>query len=238
MKPKKLVQNAVNIGILFFRIFVFSEQNDGLDIIVTDLERTKSAMGIDVSNDASTDCWLNALNNLEYQSISKQGFEYEQHIGGVKLSPAGNFCAHMRSGSQLDRLAFELTKCEYERFSGPLPSNCSLKGTLSPRESIEISLRNCMSTLSNEVWQVIMTSFMQYKLSSFNLCSKLTEELTFYRQKVTAYHLEKTVMNMEGKIDEVLSKADSQLEEKANLIESKFEAMTMVSKSFCMSYCD
>lgn len=231
MKIKTLVQSASYISTLFFPTLAFSvEQNDALDLIVTDLKRTTSVFDKDVSKDASTDCWLGALNNLEFQSITEQGFEYDQYNGGVKLSPAGNFCAHLRSGNHLDTLAFELTRCEYEKFGEPLPANCSLKGTLLSRESMEASLRNCMSSLSKEVWLVIWTSFTQYKISSYNLCSKLTEELTFYRQKVTAYHLEKTIFGIEGKIDEVLSKADHQLEEKANLIESKFEAMKMSMK--------
>lgn len=186
-------------------------------------------MGVDIPKDASFDCWLSALNNVEVHTTSHEVYTSIDHNHGVELSPGGNFCAQMRSGSQLDFLAFELTKCEYEKFSEPLPNNCSFDGSLPPGTNTEAFLRTCLSSLSKDTWLGVWTAFTQYKISSYSLCNKLTEELMLHRQQKTAYQLEKTIIDMEGKLGEVLSKADVQFMEKVNLMGNKIEDMKQVS---------
>ena len=224
-------------SILSLSAFVPSSNHDiGLGLIIDDMKKATPGMDMGIAKDASIDCWLNALSTLEVQSFSNEEFE-QRSKRGVKLSPGGNFCAHMRSGSgsHLDALAFELTKCEYERFNEPLPMHCSLEGRIASRMNNDASLRNCMSSLPKDTWVGIWTSFTQYKLSSYNICMKLTDELTLYRQQEAAHHLEKTMVDMEGKMDKVLLKADNQLEETVNLIGIRIEDMKEVnSELLCM----
>ena len=196
------------------------------DLIITDLKKTAIKLNqMEVSTDASYDCWTSALNALEFESVSNEELEFNQNI----LTPGGNFCQLLKSASQLDVLAFELTKCEYEKFRGPLPDQCTFKEIVSPYTNIDTSIQNCMSSLPNETFNNLFHSFNQYKASSYSICSTLTEELTLHQQKVTAYKLEKIIFEFEGTIDHVLGKAGIQLEEQINRMERSMDLLKDVS---------
>jgi len=209
----KVVQNIASCMLCFLSYLVISvsssnQDNDVNELVVRDLKLiAASSIELDISKDASVACWMHAMDKLEFQFNTN-----EEHNTQVKLSPGGDFCAAVKSGNYLDALAFELTKCEYERFSDPLPTNCSFRHSMHSGTS-ETDLRNCMSSLSKETWLGIWTAFTQYKLTSYNLCTKLTDEIKLYRQKEATRYLEKTLMTMEDKMDSVLQKADVHLEE-------------------------
>ena len=200
-------------------------------LIVKDFKRATSSIDNNVAKDASFDCWVDALNTLETQTFSNdETLQYYEHLN---LSPGGNFCALIKSGyGNLDALAFLLTKCEYEKFSDPLPEQCTLNVRGRLATNIDADLRDCMQSLPNETWLGVWTAFTQYKLSSYNICMKLTDELMLRRQKEAALHLERTMVGMEGKIDEVLLKADLQIEESIVSISGKIEEMKRVSMKY------
>jgi hypothetical protein len=217
---------VVDIVIVLSCSYSVSSQSykDGNYPIVTDLKLVSSKMHMmDVTKDASFDCWMNAVNQIERRAISTRGSTFHEQDSEIKLSPGGNFCAHMKSsGDQLDGLAFELTKCEYERFIEPLPTNCSFNDLVpTSGKSTEILLKECMSSLTNDTFLAVWTTFTQYKISSFSLCSKLTEELALNRQNAAAYKLQETIETMEDRMEHVLSRADSQLEQTVSLMESR-----------------
>lgn len=231
MKHRLSIITAIFVHICSFdKVALASRYNDGEELIVYDLKRVSSGLEVNAMKDASFDCWLNALHNLEYSSINQENNVIDNSAESKLLSPGGSFCNTIKSGNQLDILAFELTKCEYERFSTvPLPLSCSLKGPHLHGTSNEVLLRECMSSLSTETWLGVWSAFTQYKISSYNICTKLTEDLTLHRQKVTSYQLEKTITDMEDKLDHILSRANNQIEETIYSMESKIENMRSVS---------
>ncbi len=226
MMLKPLKSLATHIAVFLSCSYSASSYSnrDKNDPIITDLKSLSSKMHMmDITKDASFDCWMNAVNQIERRAISTKGLRSHENDLELSLSPGANFCARMKSaGDQLDALAFELTKCEYERFSEPLPTNCSFNHLVpTSGKSNEIFLRECMSSLPNDTFLAVWTTFTQYKISSFSLCSKLTEELALYRQKAAAYKLEEAIDMMEDKMEHVLSRADRQLEQTVSLLESR-----------------
>lgn len=235
---KRIMSFLYHASILLLLMFLditLVSCSSGLDekynLIVKDFKRTTSSHDINIAKDASFDCWVDALNSLETQTFSND--ETLQYYEQLNMSPGGNFCALLKSGyGSLDALAFLLTKCEYEKFSEPLPEQCTLNVRGRRSMNIDAELRDCMQSLPNETWLGVWTAFTQYKLSSYNICMKLTDELMLRRQKEAALHLERTMVGMEGKIDEVLMKADLQIEESIVSMSSKIEEMKRVSRNY------
>ncbi len=206
---------------------IAARHGNDYDLIIKDFKQTTSRNDVDVAKDASFDCWMDALNTLETNTFpSDDTSSFHEQLG---LSPGGNFCALLRSGyGSLDALAFLLTKCEYEKFSEPLPKQCTLSEGSGFSVDSNGKLRECMLSLPNDTWLGVWTAFTQYKLSSYNICLKLTDELMLHRQREAALHLERTMVDMEGKIDNVLLKADMQIEGTIATMSNRIEEMRKV----------
>jgi len=180
-------------------------------------------------NDASSDCWIKAVESLllsisattmeeelkEEGSSRRTGAAPSHPSSGINssccLSSAGtNFCSNLVN-TQKKEFALRLAKCHLEesnRFDS-MPESCQIfDGGSSADKNInmskvvqkEVTLRQCLFDLSSESFLV----YTQFFLLVESACTKLTSELLIHRKldAVTRFH--ETALFMERQVRQAL----------------------------------
>jgi len=156
------------------------------DLIAMELIRAT-----DMQQNASFDCWIDAVKNLESNSMSLPAHN-------TQLSAGTKVCSVLAKNQQ-KAFALELTKCHLkDSRRSPIPDTCLVDGIASGIN--ERGIRQCLSDLSQEGFIV----YSQFFLFTEQTCTKLTGELLIHRKNEAVNRFEESARMINDKIQETL----------------------------------
>ena len=174
------------VSLLFFTciyIVLGEEMNYKPDIIIMELIKAT-----DVHQNASFNCWLDAVKSLELDSSTLPN----PNMFNVDLTLGQSFCSVLGKNQQ-KALALGLTKCHMQESGrSSIPSICMDDGCSSNLN--EVAIRRCISDLSQEGFITytqffVFTEQVSQNTACFTTCptvtkSELTPRIANYKSHV------------------------------------------------------
>ena len=158
-----------------------------------DLIAMELVTATDTEQNASFDCWINAVMSLELETLTLP------YADNMQLSYGTNFCSVLAKNQQ-KALAIELTKCHLEGSGrSRLPDVCFINGVSNGLNGIGI--QQCLSNLSQEGFIV----YTQFFMHTEEACSKLTNELSIMRKNQSILRFEESARMIDEKIQESIT---------------------------------